>query len=258
MRSSHFSCSRRRGGILASRVLRIGLLVALIAACAPVQIRPPADPMLVMVTGERIPVSVFEARTEESMRKAGVTGLAVAIINDRRLAHATQFGWRDKDAGTRVDDSTVFAGGSLAKPVVAYLALLLTRHGVLDLDRPLHEYLREPLPRYSGYSKIARDDRYRSITARMVLSHTSGLANLREAGDWTCACSVGSGKSFQLLRRGISASPARAGSDYAEGSRSNRERASFRPIGHAPDELHLARRPGGANGRPSQRIRVGG
>jgi CubicO group peptidase (beta-lactamase class C family) len=42
----------------------------------------------------------------------------------------------------------------------------------LDLDKPLYEYL--------PYPDIAHDERYKKITARMVLSHRSGFPNWRE------------------------------------------------------------------------------
>jgi CubicO group peptidase (beta-lactamase class C family) len=50
---------------------------------------------------------------------------------------------------------------------------------VLDLDRPLCQYLAKPLPEYPGYSDLATETRWRAITARMVLSHTTGLPNWR-------------------------------------------------------------------------------
>jgi CubicO group peptidase (beta-lactamase class C family) len=50
---------------------------------------------------------------------------------------------------------------------------------ILDLDKPVHQYLPKPLPEYPKYSDLAGDDRYKRITARMLLSHTSGFPNWR-------------------------------------------------------------------------------
>lgn len=47
----------------------------------------------------------------------------------------------------------------------------MVEQGILDLDQPLYTYL--------PYPDIAHDDRYKLITARMVLSHTSGFPNWR-------------------------------------------------------------------------------
>jgi CubicO group peptidase (beta-lactamase class C family) len=67
----------------------------------------------------------------------------------------------------------------LSKPVFAYLVLRLADEGALDLDRPLHQYLGKPLPEYPDYADLAAEPRYRAITARMVLSHTTGFPNWR-------------------------------------------------------------------------------
>jgi CubicO group peptidase (beta-lactamase class C family) len=68
-----------------------------------------------------------------------------------------------------VDTATVFEAASLSKPVFAYLVLRLADRGELDLDRPLFELLE--------YPRLAHDPRYRKITARIVLSHATGLPN---------------------------------------------------------------------------------
>jgi CubicO group peptidase (beta-lactamase class C family) len=138
------------------------------------------------------------------MEKAGVTGLSVAILNGGRIVYARQFGWKDKDSGTRLNDSTVFAAGSLGKPVFAYLVLVLAGEGLLDLDQPLQHYLPRPLPAYPGYADLVTDPRYQAITARMVLSHTTGLPNWR-TGPLTIGFTPGSrfsysGEGFQLLQ----------------------------------------------------------
>ena len=59
---------------------------------------------------------------------------------------------------------------SLTKQVVAYIAMRLVDQGKLDLDQPLASYLPHP---------DLDDPRSRQVTARMVLSHTSGLPNWR-------------------------------------------------------------------------------
>ena len=53
----------------------------------------------------------------------------------------------------------------------AYAVLRLADAGVLDLDRPLYDYL--PIP-------DANNPRMKRVTARHVLSHTSGLPNWRQ------------------------------------------------------------------------------
>ena len=58
--------------------------------------------------------------------------------------------------------------------------MLLAEEGVIDLDKPLQAYLPKPLPDYPAYADLAGDDRYQQITARMVLSHSTGFPNWRQ------------------------------------------------------------------------------
>ena len=78
-----------------------------------------------------------------------------------------------------LEDSTIFYGSSLSKAVFMYLRLSLVRQGILNLDKPLYEYLDKPLPGYPKYTDTHGDDRWKLITARMCLSHTTGFANWR-------------------------------------------------------------------------------
>lgn len=74
-----------------------------------------------------------------------------------------------------VEDDTIFAAASLTKPVFVAGVMALVDDGALELDRPLSEYLPEPY--------LADDQRAAAITARMVLSHTTGFPNWREGSD---------------------------------------------------------------------------
>jgi CubicO group peptidase (beta-lactamase class C family) len=139
----------------------------------------PPGGRLKTVAGVVTAVNDFENSVKRNMQKAGVTGLSVAILNDNRVVYTRQFGWKDKDAGAKFDDTTVFAGASLSKTVFAYLVMVLAEEGILALDRPIQQYLAKPLPEYLEYADLAGDDRYRTITARMLLSHTGGFPNLR-------------------------------------------------------------------------------
>jgi CubicO group peptidase (beta-lactamase class C family) len=100
---------------------------------------------------------------------SGVPGLSIAVVRDGRVIWAGAYGTRGDSAHAPVDTATVFEAASLSKPVFAYLALRLADQGVLDLDRPLAELL--------AYPRLPRDERARRITARLVLSHGTGLPN---------------------------------------------------------------------------------
>jgi CubicO group peptidase (beta-lactamase class C family) len=132
------------------------------------------------------------------MRLASVPGVSVAIIERDRIS-ARGFGVTRAGGTESVNADTVFEAASLSKPVFAYLVLRLAAEGAIDLDRPLGEYL--PLPNPA-------DAAARPITARNVLSHTTGWRNWRFArdhmltADFTPGSRFGySGEGYYFLQR---------------------------------------------------------
>ena len=75
------------------------------------------------------------------------------------------------------------SAASFTKVAFAYMVMQLVDEKVLDLDRPVYQYLPKPLPEYPGYKDLAGDVRYQKITARMLLDHTSGFPNFRFLND---------------------------------------------------------------------------
>ncbi len=107
---------------------------------------------------------------------AAVPGLVAAVVRDGGIDWLRGFGTTAVGSEQKVDQETVFAAASLTKPVFAYAVMKLADAGRIELDRPLAEYL--------AYQDIADDERARKITARMVLSHSTGFPNWRP-GRWT-------------------------------------------------------------------------
>ena len=103
------------------------------------------------------------------MKVGDVPGLSVALIREGRIYWHRGFGVKNANSKEPVDDATVFEAASLSKPVFAYAVLKLVDAGRLDLDKPLATYLAEPY--------LKNDDRSNLITARMVLTHTTGFQN---------------------------------------------------------------------------------
>ncbi|MBE0664219.1 MAG: serine hydrolase [Candidatus Aminicenantes bacterium] len=113
------------------------------------------------------------------MDAANVTGLALAILNNNKIAYLKTFGFRNREKGALLDENTIMLGASFSKAVFAYLAMQLVQEGILDLDKPLCRYLDKPLPEYDGYQDLAADEQWKLISARMCLSHTTGFPNAR-------------------------------------------------------------------------------
>ncbi len=124
--------------------------------------------------------------------------MTATLSTGRRLASRTAVPAR------AVDEETVFVAASLGKPVFAYLVLLLAQEGTVDLDRPLYAYLHKPLPQYPNYADLQEDKRYKQITARMALSHTTGFPNWRTSTeDRRLAILFAPGTRFRYSGEGI-------------------------------------------------------
>lgn len=113
----------------------------------------------------------LDSKVPSLLNKFNVPGAAMAIIRDGEIVYSKAWGVQRAGEGSRIDEQTLFEAASLTKPVFAYGVFKLVRDKKIDLDKPLSEYLQEPY--------IKEDERIHKITARMVLSHTSGLPNWR-------------------------------------------------------------------------------
>jgi len=138
-----------------------------------------ANPSLKTLAGTSLSTVELEAFIEQTMEKADVAGLSCTILNNSQLVYQKAFGYKNKSEGTFNDEQTLFSAASFSKPVFAYLVMLLAEEKIINLDKPLYEYLGKPLCEYPAYADLKGDERYKQITARMVLSHSTGFPNLR-------------------------------------------------------------------------------
>jgi serine-type D-Ala-D-Ala carboxypeptidase/endopeptidase len=119
------------------------------------------------------------------MAAAHVTGVAVSVFNNNQPVYAKAFGLADaKNKIPLTENSEVYAA-SFAKTVFAYIVMQFVQEKVINLDKPLVEYLPKDLTDYpstswkKGYQSLKGDARYKKITARMCLTHTTGFPNWR-------------------------------------------------------------------------------
>jgi CubicO group peptidase (beta-lactamase class C family)/fibronectin type 3 domain-containing protein len=114
-----------------------------------------------------------EARTLTRLEiwKAISSGLAssatVAFMDDGKIVYSETFGMRDREKSLPPDKHTQFNIGSISKLFISSSILLMREDEKVELDRPVTEYLPE---------FVMRDGRYKNITVRMLLNHTSGFA----------------------------------------------------------------------------------
>jgi CubicO group peptidase (beta-lactamase class C family) len=129
--------------------------------------------------GSAISASEIDATVSRLMNAAKVTGTGIAIFNDGKIAYLKAYGFRDKEKKLPLTPDSVMSGASLTKVAFAYMVMQLVQEGSLDLDKPAYQYLPKPLPELDEYKDLAGDDRYKKITSRMLLDHTSGFPNWR-------------------------------------------------------------------------------
>lgn len=102
----------------------------------------------------------------------GVEGLAIGIVKDEQI-FADGFGVKSIETQEPVTANSLFHIASISKTFVATAIVQLAEQGKLELGAPLITYL----PDF-----ILADERYRQITVRQMLSHTSGMPDTDDYG----------------------------------------------------------------------------
>ena len=119
-------------------------------------------------------IAQLERNLPALMKDADIPGLSIALIREGKPVWTHGFGVKNSATREAVTEETVFEAASLSKPVFAYSVLKLVDAGKLDLDAPLNKYL-------PGSYDVAPDDaRVHQITARRVLTHSTGFPNWRQ------------------------------------------------------------------------------
>ncbi|MEL6917146.1 MAG: serine hydrolase domain-containing protein [Bacteroidota bacterium] len=150
------------------RIVSILLVIGLFASCS--QTEDHIDSYI----GFGIEKKVVDRHLENQMEQLNIPGMSIAFINNGKIVHHKTFGYANLNDSIKVTQQTIFEAASLSKPVFAYFVMKYVEEGKIDLDVPLYRYL--------PYPDIAHDDRYKKITARMVLSHRTGFPNWRSDG----------------------------------------------------------------------------
>lgn len=139
------------------------------------------------LAAQRIPSgAAIDVKVESIMTQTGAKGMAVAVIDHGRVRYVHAYGIRNAK-GEPLTTDTVMYGASLTKTVFAYTVLQLVDEGKLNLDTPIEADLDRPLPtygpdpvfpdKYGPYKDLADDPRWKKITPRMCLDHSTGFSN---------------------------------------------------------------------------------
>ncbi|WP_165851830.1 serine hydrolase domain-containing protein [Chryseobacterium pennipullorum] len=131
-----------------------------------------SNAQIMSLSGKPISKESMDRFLQHQLDSLKLPGLSIAFINEGKIVYADEFGFSDIETQAKVKSNTIFEAASMSKTVFAYFVLKLVDKGILNLDTPLFQYLKN--------NDLAYDERYKLITARMVLSHTAGMPNWRE------------------------------------------------------------------------------
>jgi CubicO group peptidase (beta-lactamase class C family) len=120
------------------------------------------------------------------MAHTGAKGVAVAVIDHGKVIYKHAYGIRNANGDPLTIDTDMY-GASLTKTVFAYTVMQLVDQGKIKLDTPIADDLDKPLPsygpdpvfpdKYGPYKDLADDPRWKKITPRMCLTHSTGFDN---------------------------------------------------------------------------------
>src|ERR1017187_10198857 len=109
-----------------------------------------------------------DATVTQLLAAAHVTGAGIAVFNGGKIAYVKAYGMRDTEKGLPPTADSVMTSASLSKAAFATMVMRLVENGLLNLDRPIFEYLPKPLPDYPAYADLKGDDRYKRSEERRV------------------------------------------------------------------------------------------
>jgi CubicO group peptidase (beta-lactamase class C family) len=159
---------RRRDFVTRAAQSSAGFVLGM-AGCARRKDLAPADAKNATLTRKLI--ATWEEKLPRWMEEHKVPGVSVVLIQDAKIAWRRGFGFKDRATQAPIDVDTMFEAASMSKPAFAYVVMKMAEKGVIHLDTPLSTYIAERF--------LVGDPRISKITARHVLSHTTGFPNWR-------------------------------------------------------------------------------
>ncbi len=115
--------------------------------------------------------STMDAYIEAVMERFEIPGLAIAVTRGGEIVYTGAFGVRNVDTGDPMKAEYLFHMASVSKPFAATAVMQLVEEGKVNLDEPVVTYL--------PYFALA-DERYKEITIRQMLNHTSGMPDVMD------------------------------------------------------------------------------
>jgi len=138
------------------------------------------------------------AAVNDVMAETNATSISVALVDNGRVVWSEAFGSADKEAGRSATTTTLYGICSVSKMLATVSTMILVDRGLVALDEPVTTYIKN--------FSMPLDPRYRDITVRMLLNHSSGLPGNDSRGNITLtpfpgyAAQVMDGLKYQRLK----------------------------------------------------------
>ncbi|MEA4892244.1 MAG: serine hydrolase domain-containing protein [Peptococcaceae bacterium] len=145
------------------------ILFAFFAAAGPALAMPPNELGVPADDEDPKPLSLQEKAEKAAglaLTYGGATSLRYALVENGRTLLSGGAGVYSKDGGRAPSEETLYGIGSVSKVYTTSAVMLLVQQGKVELDAPITRYLDD---------FTMADERFRQITPRMLLNHSSGL-----------------------------------------------------------------------------------
>jgi CubicO group peptidase (beta-lactamase class C family) len=103
----------------------------------------------------------------------GIPGISIAITLGKEIIYNKAFGVANIDTNEKLEPWHIFHVASVSKPFVATAVMQLVEREKINIDEPLATYL--------PYFEM-NDVRFKSITVKQILNHTSGMPDVEDYG----------------------------------------------------------------------------
>ena len=109
--------------------------------------------------------------TWDRIRANALNGASCCVTIGGKTAYQGIFGSANLERGEKLKKDTLFRLASMTKPVTAVAVMMMVERGKIDLDAPVSDVL----PEFAGQKLLDGSAPSRGITARDLLTHSSGL-----------------------------------------------------------------------------------
>jgi CubicO group peptidase (beta-lactamase class C family) len=111
----------------------------------------------------------FKTFYEQGMRKHGIIGSSLMLVQDGQVIAQEMFGLANKEKQQPIDENTIYHWASITKTFTGIAIMQLRDRGLLKLDDPIINYLPELRAVHNPHGAM------NEITLKHLLSHSAGF-----------------------------------------------------------------------------------